>query len=114
MTQRRGQPSPQRRPRWHPPALGRPWPTPISPSTSSWWAHEPDPHRIAMPAALIVGAFGQDNPGDEALLAAAVYAVRAQDGWDPIAVAARPERSGVGRVGDRVVRTLTYAWVRVY
>ena len=44
-----------------------------------------------MPVALIVGAFGQDNPGDEALLDAAVHAVRACDGWEPLVVTARPQ-----------------------
>lgn len=43
-----------------------------------------------MPLALIVGAFGQDNPGDEALLAATVHAVRACPGWEPLVVTARP------------------------
>jgi len=44
-----------------------------------------------VPVALIVGAFGQDNPGDEALLDAAVHAVRACDGWEPLVVTARPQ-----------------------
>jgi polysaccharide pyruvyl transferase WcaK-like protein len=43
-----------------------------------------------MPAALIVGAFGQDNPGDEALLDVTVAAVRARPGWEPVVVTARP------------------------
>lgn len=43
-----------------------------------------------MPVALIVGAFGQDNPGDEALLGSAVHAVRACEGWEPLVVTARP------------------------
>lgn len=42
-----------------------------------------------MPHALIVGAFGQDNPGDEALLAAAVAGVRSCDGWEPVVATAR-------------------------
>lgn len=43
-----------------------------------------------MPIALIVGAFGQDNPGDEALLASTVQAVRARPGWEPLVATARP------------------------
>jgi polysaccharide pyruvyl transferase WcaK-like protein len=43
-----------------------------------------------MPAALIAGAFGQDNPGDEALLDVAVAAVRARPGWEPVVATARP------------------------
>jgi polysaccharide pyruvyl transferase WcaK-like protein len=43
-----------------------------------------------MPAALIVGAFGQDNPGDEALLDATVGAIRARAGWEPVVATARP------------------------
>jgi hypothetical protein len=42
-----------------------------------------------VPYALIVGAFGQDNPGDEALLASAVDAVRSCDGWQPVVATAR-------------------------
>lgn len=43
-----------------------------------------------MPIALIVGAFGQDNPGDEALLASTVQAVRARPGWEPLVATGRP------------------------
>jgi polysaccharide pyruvyl transferase WcaK-like protein len=43
-----------------------------------------------MPIALIVGAFGQDNPGDEALLEASVLAVRGRPGWEPLVATARP------------------------
>ncbi|HEX4868107.1 MAG TPA: polysaccharide pyruvyl transferase family protein [Acidimicrobiales bacterium] len=46
-----------------------------------------------MPAALIVGAFGQDNPGDEALLASSIAAVQAQPGWDPVVVTSRPDET---------------------
>ncbi len=46
-----------------------------------------------MPVALIVGAFGQDNPGDEALLDAAVAAVRARPGWDAVVATARPDET---------------------
>jgi polysaccharide pyruvyl transferase WcaK-like protein len=52
-----------------------------------------------VPVALIVGAFGQDNPGDEALLDATVGAVRGHPGWEPIVATGRPvettERLGV-------------------
>src|SRR5919197_621127 len=40
-----------------------------------------------MPSVLLAGAFGQRNPGDEALLAAFV---RALDGWDVLATSAEP------------------------
>jgi polysaccharide pyruvyl transferase WcaK-like protein len=43
-----------------------------------------------MPVALIVGAFGQDNPGDEALLDSSIAAVRARPGWEPLVATARP------------------------
>jgi len=43
-----------------------------------------------VPHALIVGAFGQDNPGDEALLGATVDAVAAAPGWVPVVATARP------------------------
>lgn len=46
-----------------------------------------------MPAALIVGAFGQDNPGDEALLAASIDAVRLRPGWEPVVATNRPEEA---------------------
>jgi polysaccharide pyruvyl transferase WcaK-like protein len=50
-----------------------------------------------MPTALIVGAFGQGNPGDEALLASAVAAVRARAGWEPLVATAQP-----GSTSDRL------------
>lgn len=66
-----------------------------------------------MPAALIVGAFGQDNPGDEALLDSTVAAVRAQQGWEPVVATARPgettERLGVAAVAGTPVATLRAA-----
>jgi polysaccharide pyruvyl transferase WcaK-like protein len=46
-----------------------------------------------MPAALIVGAFGQDNPGDEALLDATTRAVRGFDGWSAVVASARPTQT---------------------
>lgn len=55
-----------------------------------------------MPVALIVGAFGQDNPGDEALLDASVTAVRAQPGWVPLVVTARPAETTARLAVDAV------------
>lgn len=46
-----------------------------------------------MPAALIVGAFGQDNPGDEALLASSIEAVRTRPGWEPVVATRRPDET---------------------
>lgn len=66
-----------------------------------------------MPTALIVGAFGQDNPGDEALLDATVAAVRAQRGWEPIVATGRPAettaRLGVDAFAATPVTTLRRA-----
>ena len=45
--------------------------------------------------ALVVGAFGQDNPGDEALLVATVDAVRSVPGWSPVVATARPAQTTV-------------------
>jgi polysaccharide pyruvyl transferase WcaK-like protein len=56
------------------------------------------------PVALVVGAFGQDNPGDEALLAASVAAVRAT-GWTPVAVTARPAETATRLGVDTVPAT---------
>lgn len=51
-----------------------------------------------MPVALIVGAFGQDNPGDEALLDASVQSIRRCEGWEPLVATARPLATA-GRLG---------------
>ena len=65
-----------------------------------------------MPTALLAGAFGQRNPGDEALLDAFVYAL---PGWDVIATTTTPPFDGDAvagvRSGDpaRVARTVAQA-----
>ena len=64
-----------------------------------------------MPAALIVGAFGQDNPGDEALLDATVAGVRSRAGWEPVVVTARPAATSRRLGVDAVAASeLTTAW----
>lgn len=66
-----------------------------------------------MPTALIVGAFGQDNPGDEALLDATVAAVRSKRGWAPLVATSRPRettaRLGVAAVPSTAVATFRAA-----
>ncbi|MGH9083934.1 MAG: polysaccharide pyruvyl transferase family protein [Acidimicrobiales bacterium] len=56
------------------------------------------------PVALVVGAFGQDNPGDEALLDASVAAVRAL-GWTPLVVTSRPAETAARLRVDTVPAT---------
>lgn len=46
-----------------------------------------------MPEAMIVGAFGQGNPGDDALADVHVKVVR-DAGWDPCVVTATPRQTG--------------------
>jgi polysaccharide pyruvyl transferase WcaK-like protein len=69
-----------------------------------------------MPHALIVGAFGQDNPGDEALLAATVDTVRWTAGWEPVVASARPRETSE-RLGVEAIpverRSVTRAALRV-
>ncbi|MGE3620684.1 MAG: polysaccharide pyruvyl transferase family protein [Acidimicrobiia bacterium] len=55
-----------------------------------------------MPEVLIVGAFGQQNPGDEALLDAGLALVGRLPGWEPIVVSADPAGT-TARTGARSV-----------
>jgi polysaccharide pyruvyl transferase WcaK-like protein len=60
--------------------------------------------------ALVVGAFGQGNPGDEALLDASVGAVRTH-GWEPLVVTARPSETA-DRLGVHAVSATAAATAR--